>query len=112
MKFPHPLPYCLGTTSGLTQTFKRSLGALVALGCACQFSKAANLPTYDGFANYSPGYDLGTQYSTNGDTTTFAWVHVGTDTNSTTINVASGSLSYPGLASSAGNSITNAPGPT
>ena len=90
----------------------RTWAASAALACMAYASHAANLPTYDGFANYSPGYDLGTQYSTNGDTTTFAWVHVGIDTNSTTMTVASGSLSYPGLASSAGNSITNAPGPT
>src|SRR6185369_17618131 len=77
---------------------KRSVGLLLALLCGAQLAHAAApLPTYDGI-NYDPGYDLGSNTDTNGNTSQFAWTHIGIVGGRSGSNmVASGGLSYPGL---------------
>src|SRR5436190_8178380 len=100
---PHPKTAPAQTRRKRAPARWKHCAALLALLGAAQIAHgAATLPTYDGI-NFPAGYDLGGQSVTNTVTTVFEWTHIGIVAGqTTTINVGSGNLIYPGLGTSIG----------
>src|ERR1041385_1221490 len=105
----HPYPFSSFHPGRQLQPLLAFLTAAALLGAAV-YLHGASLPASDCF-DYGAGYDLGAQSDTNGNTSVFSWTHIGVVAGRTaTINVAGGGLSYPGLATAIGNSVTNKSG--